>query len=116
MTVSSEVQDAVRARKQEAARLAEAANEAAKLEQEITSLRRELVPLVERQARLAALGNKQLQQPVKTHYPGIGLVEWQPLLSVKTGKELAADVQRHIDEIQGEITGREQRIQALVGE
>jgi hypothetical protein len=35
---------------------------------------------------------------------------------VKTGKELAADVQRHIDEIQREITGREQRIQALLGE
>jgi hypothetical protein len=35
---------------------------------------------------------------------------------VKTGKTLAADVQRHIDEIQGEIKGREQRIQALVGE
>jgi cell division protein FtsB len=48
MTNSSEVQDAVRARKQEVAELAEAANEAAKLEQEITNLRRELVPLVER--------------------------------------------------------------------
>jgi hypothetical protein len=115
MTDSSEVQDAVRARKQEVAELAEAANEVAKLEQEITSLRRELVPLVERQARLAALGDKHLGQPVKTHYPGIGLVEWQPLLSVKTGKELAADVQRHIDEIQGEISGRERRIQALLG-
>jgi hypothetical protein len=35
---------------------------------------------------------------------------------VKTGKQLAADVQFKIDHIQGEISGREKRIQALLGE
>jgi hypothetical protein len=94
----------------------EAAKEAEKLEDEIKNLRRELVPLEQRNARLTALGDKHLEQPVKTCYPGLGEVEWQPLLSVKTGKQLAGDVQFQIDHIQGEITGREQRIQALLGE
>jgi hypothetical protein len=114
--MSRKIQDVLRARKQEALDLEEAAQEAAKLEDEIANLRRELVPLEQHYARLLELGEKHLEQPVETHYRGVGLVQWQPLVSVKTGTGLAADVQRHISEIQGEIDGRERRIQALLAE
>jgi hypothetical protein len=72
MSTSKKIQDVLRARRHEAAELEEAAKEAAKLEDEIKSLRREVVPLEDRKARLTALGEKHLERPVKTHYPGAG--------------------------------------------
>jgi hypothetical protein len=72
MTDSSEVQDAVRARQQEVAELAEAANEAA------SSSRRSRVSAASSslkwsaRPRLAALGDKHLGQPVKTITPVSG--------------------------------------------
>jgi len=116
MSTSKKIQDALKARQQEAVQLEEAANEAERLEGEIANLRRELLPLEERKARLVALGDNHLEQAIRTHYPGVGQVDWQPLRSQLTGAELAANVQRNIATIQAEIAGRERRIQALLGE
>ena len=74
------------------------------------------MPLEDRKARLLELGERRLEQSVKSHVPGIGEVQWEPLKSLKDGNCLAADVQLKISHIEAEISDREQRIQALLGE
>ena len=69
-----------------------------------------------RQARFAALGDKQLGLPQKSPYTGYGVIEWEFLRSKQTGWELAEALQGNIDHLQSEISGREQRIRALLGE
>jgi hypothetical protein len=115
VTNSSEVEKALRERRQEAVELERKAEEAARLEQEVNDLRKDLARFYQRHASLAALGDKHLEVPQKSPYPGFGVIEWEPLRSKRTGRELAADVQVNIDHLEGEIASRQNAIKRLLG-
>jgi hypothetical protein len=68
----------------------------AHLEHALCQLRHELERSSQRQARIAALGDKQLEVPQKSPYPGYGVIEWEPLRSKQTGQELAEALQGNI--------------------
>jgi hypothetical protein len=62
----------------------------------------------------AALGDKHLEIVQKSPHPGLGVIEWEPLRSLKNGRELAKGVQPNIDSLRGQIRAREARIKSLL--
>lgn len=114
MSNSSEVQDALQGRRQEAARIEAQAVEAARLEKELTDQRKDLQRFEKRRDAFAALGNRHVELPYTANIAGFGTVAMQPALSVLTGAELAAGVQVNIDSLKAAIAAREDAIQDLL--
>lgn len=90
---------------------------AARLAAEVRGLRVDLAKEEDRLARLKAAGKSHLEipNPASGHYAHWGIVEFEPLRSVKTGNELAKAVQQQIAEIHNEIERREAAIAELLG-
>jgi hypothetical protein len=82
--------------------------------QEVGDLRKDLARWSQRHATFKALGDRHLEVPQKSPYPGYGVIEWEPLRSKHTGSELAAGVRGNIDHLQSEIARREQQIKELL--
>ncbi len=112
MNTSAETQ--LREKHEEALELERKAQQATVLEREIADLRRDLGRFLDRQNRFAALGDEHLQVEQKSPHAGLGVIEWAPLLSKHTGREMAEQQQGNIDSIQGEIAQREMAIAELL--
>jgi hypothetical protein len=104
------LKERLRARKQDAVEFEERVRRAQQAEADLPGLREQLGRYLDRQKFFESLGDGHLEVPQSSPYKAYGMIEWQPVRSLLTGKELAAKVQPRIDEIQGEIDRREQLI------
>jgi hypothetical protein len=110
------LKDRIRERKREAVDFEERARQAEQAEADLPGLREQLGRYLDRQKFFAdQVDDGHLEVPQSSAYKGYGMIEWQPVRSLLTGKELAAKVQPRIDEIQGEIDRREQLIAEILG-
>src|SRR5262245_57958358 len=84
--------------------------EAIRLDAEIQRRRKNRTRHEHRQKVLAALGDKQPDLPQKSLHPQapqLGLIEWEPVRSRLTGRELAAAAKVNVDHLKAEIKRRE---------
>lgn len=87
------------------------------LEARIVGVRETIARLVERREKLAAYGDRPIEFAETRNVPEVGqfyAVELEPRRSRKSGRELAAEVQREIDEQQQEIKACQRQIDALI--
>jgi hypothetical protein len=81
---------------------------------ELRDLKRDLARFEQRRAAFVALGDKHLEVPQKMPYPGYGVIEWEPIRSLKTGKELAQGLEDNISALRKQIAAREDEIRELL--
>jgi hypothetical protein len=109
-----QIKDVLNKRKREMAELEDRANHAANLSQEVESIKKDLARFEDKQAKLAALGDEKLQVEQKVPYPGLGVIEFEPVRSRYSGAEMAAALQGQVDHLRSEITSREKTIKDLL--
>ena len=109
-TVAKNVKHVLLARKRETDDFQERARRAEKAEGELPGLREQLARYVDRQEHFKCVGKNRIEFPQAVPYKNYGTIELEPVRSKLTGDELAATVQPRIEEIQGEIEGREKAI------
>ena len=64
---------------------------------------------------LAALGDRHIEIAQKSYDQQFGIeVEWQPIRSVKTGNQLAAELDASIEPLRAELTRTEATVSRLL--
>jgi len=111
----AELKEQVAKRKQQARESEAETERAAALGAEVESLRRDIARFEKRHAAFAALGDKRVELPHKSYDQRFNMfIEWAPLLSKKTGRELAAEAKDGLDYLTAEIAEREREIEQLL--
>jgi hypothetical protein len=103
-------------RREELQELEEAAEQAAQLKTRLDGLRDDLARLEARRDKFAAYGNRPIEIEQRSFDQRFHCeIEWEPIRSRKSGKELAAEVEKTCAELRREISGMEKQIGKLVG-
>lgn len=106
----STLTDAIKQRK-EALEAAIASGERAKeLEGKLPGHREELARLEARRDQALALGDEKATVPYTVEFKGFGHLQAEPVRSLQTGNEIAAEIQAKLDAVQATIDGIEREI------
>lgn len=109
--------DSITRRKAEAVEFDAAAEKAATLNNELTSLRVDLARMQKRRDQFAAIGEGHVEMALKSYEERYRTeIVWEPLRSKLTGAELAAEVDRELASLSDEISKREKEITRLIGQ
>ena len=112
---AAELKEQVGERMQTVREWEEKAERAAALGAEVESLKRDVARFQKRHAAFAALGDERVELPHKSYDQRFNMfIEWEPIRSKKTGRELAAEAKDGLDYLTGEIAEREQEIKRLL--
>jgi len=114
MTTELEI---IEARKRELGTLVSNAEQAAELRHQVAGLKEDVTRLERRHARLAALGDERVEIPQRSFDQRYGMeIQWEPVRSVSSGRELAEKVAGDLEHLRSEIARREHEIERLIAE
>jgi hypothetical protein len=112
--MSPKVVDPIR-RREELAEATARIDEAEALGPKVEDLRRDISRLEERRDQLAALGDDRVEIGQRSYDQRFHIeIEWEPVRSKLTGKELAATIESEIVALRQELANTESRIAALL--
>ena len=112
---ATDVRATIEARLRDLQELATNAEKAAALTATVASMRQDVARLEKQHAKFMALGDGHVEVPAESFDARYGcVIAWQPIRSLLTGKQLAAQVEKNLEHLRAEIIKADDEIDRLL--